>query len=48
MVSKDDQPAISNQKARKNAKPVKYEEADLEEFCLWLYSIYEETTLKST
>jgi hypothetical protein len=29
------------------SKSYKYNQADLDEFCLWLYGIYEETTIES-
>lgn len=28
-------------------KPKKYDQADLEEFCLWLYGLYEDEIVKS-
>ncbi len=31
----------------KQNKKESYVSADLEEFCLWLYGIYEETTIES-
>jgi len=31
-----------------DAKTARYSQADLDEFCLWLYGIHEEITIKST
>lgn len=33
--------------SNKNTSGGQYNESDLEEFCLWLYGVYEETTLES-
>ena len=46
IFSKEVQHAKIEEPAKK-AKPDKYDEADLDELCLWLYGMYEESTVKS-